>query len=229
MEPWRGPKMDSGKSRKVSYNNPMLKTIGSIFIGAGLAFSQMPASTTSTTPTATPVPAVTASSIPSVNLSSIGTGDDILIGTGVSADYVARQTSSLSSLSIKVADLGGKPTYISTTYGLSFGSIANAVKTGNLTAASSALVIKAGITQVFWHPKPHWYFYCESQLGIVKFDWSTLGNASGSVGLAIDLGGIATHDKYHIYLSPLATEVSIASLQVKPSFGVQVLTGFKKN
>lgn len=156
---------------------------------------------------------------------TIQPGDDVIVGVGASVDLVAHQPASSNSLSFKVGSIAGQPTYLTTVYEMTFANIQQVLR-GSMPAGG-AFIPKVGITQVI-KVAPHLGLFVHTVGGVAKFDWATLSTFDGGVGLAWDVGGQFTKDKVHIYLAPFAKEVSISSLQVKPVYGVQVLTGFRK-
>lgn len=148
-------------------------------------------------------------------------GTDILLGTGVSYSSVLQQSSSLTSFSVRIASIAGRATYATTEFETSWASI----RSGNV---SGSLSTKAGITQVLWAPSQNVYLWCNTVGGVTKFDLASLSSFSGAVGLAWDAGARFTKGKYHIYVVPLVREISIAGMQVKPAYGIQILSGFSR-
>lgn len=146
---------------------------------------------------------------------------DIIVTTGGVFDYFNHQSASLSSVSFKATSIAGRPTYVTTT--MEF-TLAKQVS-GGITA--NGFTTKSGFTQVVAHGGIV-DLWLNSELGVTKFDFATLGTFDGAVGASIDLGAKLTKNKYHVYLMPFAQEVSIAGRQIKPVFGLQIGTGFTK-
>jgi hypothetical protein len=152
---------------------------------------------------------------------AVAPGDDIIVTTGVAFDYLTHQAASVSAVSVRMLRIGGLPTFSTTTFEMSL------YKPGTAMPTSNALTVRSGITQVLLH-RSYFDLWANTELGITKVDFATLGNFTGAVGISYDVGGAVTKGKYHVYFSPFLREVSITSLQVKPVYGIQIGTGFRK-
>jgi hypothetical protein len=143
---------------------------------------------------------------------------DFLIHAGVCTDFVSHQPSAITGFSFKAATIGGVPTYSSTTFESSL------IKT---PGTSSSITITTGFLQIPYHQN-HWGIYYFSNVGVTKFDVATLGNIQGGGGAYLDVGGMATKDKYHVWLSGGPRQISITSLQNKVTWMISLTTVLKK-
>lgn len=146
---------------------------------------------------------------------------DFLISAGVSFDYATKQPSVLTGVAPKIGNIAGIPTYSYSTFetaNLKF------LKTG-IAASSQSVTAKTGILQIPFRGK-HWGVFVLTDGGVVKFDLATLSTFTGGGGVYFDLIGIATKDKHHGWVAPMFREISITGMQIKPNYGVQVITTF---
>ena len=147
-------------------------------------------------------------------------GTDVIVMSGATYNYLAKQAASLTSISLKIASIGGLPTYATSTYQTASINLNKGI--------ANSLTATAGITQIIWQPMPTLAAWVETTAGITGISVANLGTIQGAVGIAWDAGSKFTGGKYHVYVCPLFREVDVASLQVKPVYAIQIGTGFKK-
>ena len=145
---------------------------------------------------------------------------EFLVHTGVSTDFVSHQPSALAGFSAKVGNIGGVPTFSTTAFETSL------IKSPG--QSSNQVTMTTGFLQIPYH-QPHWGLYYYSQAGIVKFDVATLGTVNGGAGAYLDIGGIATKDKHHVWLSGGPRQLAIMSLQNKLTWLIELTTVFHKS
>ncbi len=144
-----------------------------------------------------------------------------LVSVGASFDFLNREASANTGVGVRIASLGGLPTYSFSTF-----ETALAKTPGQ---SSQALTLKTGFLQILWKSSTnHVGLFVFTQAGLLKTDIVTLGNFDGAVGAYFDIVGWATKDKFHAWLSPVVREVNITSLQLKPVYGFQLTTAFTK-
>lgn len=149
---------------------------------------------------------------------------DVIVSTGASLDYATHQPSARVLIGPKIASPLGIPTYAVVSYEQ---NVFKMRSSATATSQSNALTIKAGILQIPYHGK-HWGVATLTDGGIVKYDTASLATFTGEVSVYWDIVGQFTQDKYHGWIGPVAREVSIAGLQVKPVYGLQLTTVFSR-
>ncbi len=143
-----------------------------------------------------------------------------VLATGISYDAVGNQASTVSTLGVKVAEIKGLPTYQLTT-------LETALVSGAL-AANTAATIRAGIWQTVYQTasKQVSLGVC-TDVGVMKTgDEATVGTITGCGGLSWDVGARLTGGKVHVFLIPTVRIIAINGVQVKPSYGLRIGTGF---
>jgi hypothetical protein len=145
---------------------------------------------------------------------------NMLISSGVGIDYFNHQPSANFSFAPHVTDLAGMPTYSVSTFETAF------IK--NSASSAQSLTLRTGVLQIPWHGT-HYGLFVLTDAGVLKFDMGTLATFTGGGGLYLDVGGLVTKDKQHVWISPMVREVSLAGQQVKPVYGFQVSTIIKKD
>jgi hypothetical protein len=140
----------------------------------------------------------------------------IVVSGGFAYDYIQHQASAITSVAVKVASIGGAPTY-------SVSSLETALTRNADGTIGNSQSLRSGILQVIWR-HGNVSFWVLTDGGIVKLSASTLGNFSGAAGVSYDLGARVTKGKGHFYLSPMVRQVDVTSLQFKPVYGFQAGT-----
>lgn len=146
---------------------------------------------------------------------------DAVVTTGGVLDYFTHQAASFSSVSFKMGTVFDRPAFSTTT--LMF----TPQKQSDGSIKANGVTIKSGFTYLPFC-KGIVCVVVNSEAGITKFDFATLGNFDGSLGISFDIGQYVTKGKAHIYLVPFFKEVNITSLQIKPTYGLQIGTGFSR-
>lgn len=139
---------------------------------------------------------------------------------GIGYNYLGNQASAMTSLAVKAMSIAGKPTYSITT-------AETALVRSTTEGANNTATIRTGILQVLYNnPSGHAQLFILGDAGVMNGGTVTLGNFTGATGIAIDLGGIVTKDKYHVFLIPTVRMVNITATQTKVCYGLQFGTGF---
>ncbi len=139
-----------------------------------------------------------------------------VLSSGISYDAVGNQASTVSTLGIKVAEIKGLPLYQLTT-----------LETA-LLFPNTAATMRAGIWQtVYQTPSKQVSLGVCTDVGVMKTgDESTVGTFTGCGGLTWDVGARLTKGKVHVFLIPTVRIIAINGVQVKPSWGLRIGTGF---
>ena len=141
-----------------------------------------------------------------------------VLSSGVSYDSVGRQSSSVSTLAVLIAAPGGLPTMQTTT-----------IETGLARQAGgtdNTATLRAGVAQTVYQRGNVALGVC-GDAGVLKAgDVATLGTMSGCGWLSWDLGSRMTKGKTHVYIIPTVRLISVAGVQIKPSYALRIGTGF---
>jgi hypothetical protein len=145
-----------------------------------------------------------------------------MISAGVSFDYITHQPSANTSAAFKIGSIACVPTYSISTF-----ETAN-IRFGTGGVKSDTIGLKTGLLQVFYH-QPHWGVFTITDGGVIKFDQATLSTFTGQAGVYFDAIGKLSKDAHHGWVAGIFREVSVAGMQVKPVYSVQIMTTFGKN
>lgn len=142
-----------------------------------------------------------------------------VLSSGIS---FAESTSSVTTLAVKVAEPFGLPLYQATTLET---ALVKDPTSGRYVLASSGTV-RAGVCQTAYRKGNVSLGGC-TDIGATKVgDSVTLGTITGYPYLAWDAGATFTKGKHHVFLIPSVRWIAVNGVQVKPSYALQIGTGF---